>query len=279
MKKKLLIALPVCVLTIVILCLVLFTEGKGDISLAQRIRADGFLSEKILYNEETGEPVRKVYVVAANDSEAAEKDSFLWFRNRYDSIASHIELNIAFGSDGTACLADSFDSVNENSVKLERVLGFVHEKNDLYKGFLFNLCEYSDVATFASTLEALELEKRSFIKGIDENSLSVISRYFRNIPVLCSYSSDTVSSIEQLKENGANGIICYYTDASPSLIRLAKESGLSVWVECEADIYVTVKAIYYGADGIISTNPDMVSHCIQDWGTDENLLETLIENY
>lgn len=279
MKKKLLIALLVCVAAVVILCLVFFTKGAGDMSLAQRIRAGGFLSEQILYNEETGEPLREVFVAAANDSEAAQTDSFLWFRNRYDSVSSHVELNVAFGSDGTAYLADSYDSVTENSVKLERVLDFLSEKNDSYRGFLFNLCEYGKLADFAAFSEAFELKNRCFITGADELSVSSVSKYFREIPVLCSYSSDTVSSLEQLKERGADGIIFDFADFSPSLIKSAKKVGLCVWVDCGADIYATVKAVYYGADGIVSSNPDMASQCIQDWGYEENLLDLLIDNF
>ncbi len=279
MKKKLLIALPVCVVAVVVLCLVFFTKGEGDMSLAQRIRADSFLSEQILYNEETGEPLREVFVAAANDSEAAPTDSFLWFRNRYDTVASHIQLNIAFGADGTAYLADSYDNVTESSVKLDRVVEFIFEKNDSERGLILNLCEYGNLAEFAAFSEAFGLEERSFVAGVDEISLASVSKYFREIPVLCTYSSDTVGSLEQLKERGADGIICDYSDFSPSFVRTAKEVGLTVWVNCEADIYATVKAVYYGADGIISSNPDMVSQCIQDWGFEENLLEFLIDSF
>ncbi len=247
-------------------------------TLIQRAKADSYLSENIFFDEETGEKIRTVNVAAANDSEAAEEDSFLWFRNRYESIATHVELNIAFDSAGVAYLANSFDSANESAVTFERVLRFVVGQEDTRTGFVLNLHEYTNIATVAANIESLELDGRTVITGVTENSVSAVSRYFRNTPVLCDYNSSNILSLEQLQERGADGILCSYKDFSPLLLKKAKELKMLVWVDCEAHLYGTVNAIYHGADGIISSKPDAVSYCAHNWG-DERMLDILLDEF
>lgn len=277
-KKKLLIILPACALVALLLCFLLFFKGQDNMTLIQRAKADSYLSENIFFNEETGEEIRTVKVAAANDSEAAEEDSFLWFRNRYESVSTHVELNIAFNSEGMAYLADSFESVNENSVPFERVLRFVIGGEDTRTGFVLNLHEYTNVSILAANIESLELDGRTVITGVTENSVYAVSRYFRNTPVLCDYSGDNILTLEQLRDRGADGILCSYKDFSPSLAKKAKELKMQVWVDCEADLYGTVNAVYNGADGIISSKPDVVSHCVRNWG-DERNLDILLEEF
>lgn len=274
MKKKLLIILPACALAAIFLCFLLCFKGQDNMTLIQRANAGRYLSKNIFIDDETGEKIRSVYVAAANDSEAAEADSFLWFRNRYESVATHVELNLAFDSEGTAYLADSFDSANESAVTFERVLRFVLDQEDTRTGFVLNLHEYTNIASVAANIESLELDGRTVITGVNENSVYAVSRYFRNTLVLCDYSGKNILTLEQLQERGADGILCSYKDFSPSLLKKAKEFNLQVWVNCEADLYGTIKAIYHGADGIISANPDAASYCVQRWG-DERLLKML----
>ncbi|MBQ8026538.1 MAG: hypothetical protein IJ261_00310, partial [Clostridia bacterium] len=104
MKKKLLLAIPAFLILLLFLA---FFKGGDSLTLFQKIQTDQFLASNPFVDEESGEIIHTVHVAAANNSENTAQDSFLEFRNRYDSAASYVELNISFGKDGVAYLADS----------------------------------------------------------------------------------------------------------------------------------------------------------------------------
>ena len=277
MKKKLFIALPVCAVFAALLGFLLLFKGSDTLTVFQKSNVEHYLASNPFIDEESGDIVRSVAVAAANESQAAQADSFLWFRNRYDSAASHVELNIAFDTDGRAYLADSFDSVTDDSVPFERVLTHVVENGDEETGFVINLCEYTALGNLAAGIEKLGLQYRTVVTGVNENSLPTVKRYFSKTPVLCDYGTDTKSSLETLMSNGADGIICSFDVFSVSLLNEARALGLQVWVDCESDVYATLTSLYYCVDGIVSSNPDMATFALESWG--ETLLDEIVCNF
>ncbi len=275
MNKKLLIALPVCALLLILLAFAAFFKGTDTLTFFQKIHVNSMLSSNPFLDEETGDIINPVSVAAANDSNTAQTDTFLWFRNRYESDASHVELDIAFDRDGRAYLADSFDSVKPESVPFERVLAYIVENGDESTGFVINLCEYTSLGTLAANIEQLGLQYRTVIVGIDENALPVVRQYFGKTPLLCSYDSDTNSSLEELAEAGADGIICKSDKLTKSLVKKTEKLGLLLWVDCEDDLYDTVKAFDCCVDGIVSSEPDMASYIYGSWN--ENLIDEIVE--
>ncbi len=265
MNKKLLIASSACVVFVVVICFLLFIKGGDSMNAFERSQVDRFLSVNPFIDEESGDVVRTVSIAAANNDESAERNSFLWFRNRYDQGTSHVLVNVAFNTDGKACLADSFAEANGNSVDFQRVVRQLIQEDDEQTGFVINLCEYGALRDFASTLGAFELERRSVVIGVNENALPVVSESLINVPVLCDYSSATKSSLEELKENGAAGIYCHTEDFSYTLLEKAKSLGMLVWVNCEDEIFGTLEAMYYLADGIVSSKPQMAVLAMDNW--------------
>ena len=270
MNKKLLKALPVCALLLILLSFLAFFKGADTLTFFQEIHVKSMVSSNPFIDEETGDIINSVSIAAANDSTNADSNSFLWFRNRYDSDATHVELNIAFDRSGVPYLADSFDSVNENSVPFERVLRHVVEQGDDETGFVLDLCEYTSLGTLAANIEQLGLQYRTVIVGVDENALTVVKYYFSKTPVLCTYDSDTDSSLEELAEAGADGIICDADKLSKSLVRKTEELGLLLWVDCGDSFYDTVRALDFCVDGIISDVPEMAIFIHGSW--DKNLV-------
>lgn len=271
MKKKLLIALPVCVLSLILLAFLLFFKGADMLTLPQLIEVDGYLAVNPFFDEETGEEKAFVNVAAADNNEAAPKNSFLWFLNRYDKQAGYVELDIAFDSKGLPCLADSYEEALGDSVAFDRVLRHMYEKQDETTGLVVNLTEYSNLESLSAALCQNGFQRRAVITGVNELSVSSVKKYFREIPVLCTYDSDTKSSLEQLKELGADGIICPSDKVSKSLINKAKELDLLVWVRCENEFYGTVKAMNFCVDGVVSTVPEVACIIRDSWG--ENVID------
>lgn len=270
MKKKLLIALPVCLAALVLLAFLLFFKGGDMLTLPQRIAVDRFLSVNPFFDEETSEQTAFVHVANANNSPSTQKNSFLWFMNKYESSASYIELDVAFNKDKAPCLADSYEEANENSVALERILAHIEEKQDSDKGLMINLSEYSYLESLHATIGRADMQSRTVITGVNENSLIFVKNHLPEIPVLCDYKSDTKSSLEELKERGADGIICGSDKLTKSLIKKARELDLLVWVRCENEFYGTVKALNYCVDGIVSTEPEVACMIRDSWG--ENII-------
>lgn len=270
MNKKLLKALPVCALLLILLGFLAFFKGADTLTFFQEIHVKSMLSSNPFIDEETGDIINSVSIAAANDSTNADSNSFLWFRNRYDSDATHVELNIAFDRSGVPYLADSFDSVTEESVPFERVLRHVVEQGDEETGFVLNLCEYTSLGTLAANIEQLGLQYRTVIVGVDENALTVVKYYFSKTPVLCTYDSDTDSSLKELAEAGADGIICDADKLTKSLVRKTEELGLLLWVDCGDDFYDTVRALDFCVDGIVSDIPETAIFTHGYWN--ENLL-------
>ncbi len=280
MKKKLLIALPVCILLAVAAALaafVAFHKGEDTLTYFQRKHVQSMLSTIPYIDAESGEIISPVAIAAANDSKGAESDSFLWFRNRYESEASHVELNIAFDREGVPYLADSFDSVTENSVPFERVLRHIVEQGDEDTGFVLNLCEYTSLGTLAANIEQLGLQYRTVIVGVNEISLPAVKTYFAKTPVLCTYDSDTKSSLEELAAAGADGIICKPDELREDFVRKTEELGLLLWVDCEDEFYGTMVAFNFCVDGILSSAPEMANYIYGMWG--ENLIEDIVYQF
>lgn|GEM_PF-6522131 len=271
MKKKLLIALPACVAALIMLAFLLFFKGGDMLTLPQRIEVDRLLSVNPFFDEETGEQISFVHVANANNSPSTEKNSFLWFLNKYESSASYIELDVAFNNEKIPCLADSYEAANENSVTLERILVYVNEQNDSERGFVINLNEYSYLESLNGMICQMSMQNRTMITGVNEKALSSVKKFMPELSVLCDFDSDTKSSLKELKELGADGIICSSDKLSKSLAKKAKEHDLRLWVRCENKVYDTIKAMYYCVDGIVSTEPDVACMIRDSWG--ENIID------
>lgn len=271
MNKKLLKALPVCALLLILLGFLAFFKGADTLTFFQKIHVKSMLSSNPFVDEETGDIVNFVSVAAANDSTNTDSNSFLWFRNRYESDATHVELNIAFDRSGVPYLADSFDDVTKDSVPFERVLRHVVDQGDDETGFVLNLCEYTSLGTLVANIEQLGLQYRTVIVGVDENALSVVKYYFTKTPVLCTYDSDTDLSLKELAEAGADGIICEADKLTKSLVKETEELGLLLWVDCGDDFYDTVRALNFCVDGIVSDVPEMAVFIHSSW--DKNLID------
>jgi len=270
-KKKLLIALPACVAALIMLAFLLFFKGGDMLTLPQRIEVDRLLSVNPFFDEETGEQISFVHVANANNSPSTEKNSFLWFLNKYESSASYIELDVAFNNEKIPCLADSYEAANENSVTLERILVYVNEQNDSERGFVINLNEYSYLESLNGMICQMSMQNRTMITGVNEKALSSVKKFMPELSVLCDFDSDTKSSLKELKELGADGIICSSDKLSKSLAKKAKEHDLRLWVRCENKVYDTIKAMYYCVDGIVSTEPDVACMIRDSWG--ENIID------
>lgn len=270
MKKKLLIALPVCLAALVLLAFLLFFKGGDMLTLPQRIAVDRFLSVNPFFDEETGEQTAFVHVANANNSPSTQKNSFLWFLNKYESSASYIELDVAFNKDKVPCLADSYEQVNEESVKLRRILDHINNNKDAETGLVINLNEYSYLESIHATIGRADMQDRTVITGVSENSLIFVKNHLPEIPVLCDYNSHTKSSLEELKDHGADGIVCDSAKLTESLLKRARELDLLVWVRCENEFYGTVKALNYCVDGIVSTEPELACMIRDSWG--ENII-------
>lgn len=270
MNKKLLKALPVCALLLILLGFLAFFKGADTLTFFQKIHVKSMLSSNPFVDEETGDIVNFVSVAAANDSTNTDSNSFLWFRNRYESDATHVELNIAFDRSGVPYLADSFDDVTKDSVPFERVLRHVVDQGDDETGFVLNLCEYTSLGTLVANIEQLGLQYRTVIVGVDENALSVVKYYFTKTPVLCTYDSDTDLSLKELAEAGADGIICEADKLTKSLVKETEELGLLLWVDCGDDFYDTVRTLNFCVDGIVSDVPEMAVFIHSSW--DKNLI-------
>ena len=254
MNKKLLKALPVCALLLILLGFLAFFKGADTLTVFQKLHVNSMISSNPFIDEETGEIINPVSFAAANDSTNADTNSFLWFRNIYESGATHVVLDIAFDRSGVAYLASSFDDVTAESVTFERVLGHAAEYGDGEIGFVLNLCEYTSLAGIAANIEQTGLQYNTVITGVNENALSVVTRYFAKTPVLCTYDSETKMTLEELSEAGADGIICKADKLSGALVKKARSLGLLVWVECDDDLYDTIRAFNFCVDGMVFHN-------------------------
>ncbi|MBQ5825352.1 MAG: hypothetical protein IIW48_11180 [Clostridia bacterium] len=263
MKNKLLLALPAVAVLLVFL---LFFKGGDRLTLPQRIAVNGYLSANPFFGEESGDLLHFVDVAAGNDSEATEKNTFLWFLNRCDGDATYVELDIAFDSDNRPCLADSYDTVGENPVLFERVLGHIGGLDYKEVRLVLNLREYTNLESLNAAICQNNMQRRTLITGVNEISLPAVVKCFNNVNILCDYDSHTKSSLEQLKELGARGIICSADKLTKSLADEAKELEMLIWVRCDNEVYGTLKAMNYCVDGVVSSVPEFACMVRDSWG-------------
>ena len=261
MQKKVIIAL-ICVAVAVSGSFLCLYKGRDEVTFFQRQYINQYLSKSPFETDEDGRAVL-IPVAVASQTDGYSAGEFLGARNQIDYRTGCIEVKVAVTDSNTAVLADSYSSIGENSTELRRVIEQM--QNDGAERLVVNLSEYSRLSAINYVLTNSFVQTGCVITGVDEYALEYVVGYFPKLHVLCNYSKDSERSLEDIKQAGASGIFVPAESISKSLFNSAKELDLAIWVDCGADVYDTVKAVKFGADGIVSSRPDFADAIVTAW--------------
>ena len=267
MLKKALICFGSAV-GLLVICLFLFVyKGSDEVTFFQRQNINQYLSA-VPFEQDAGGNNILMPVAVASGTDGYPCDTFLGARNQIDYATGYVEVKVAVTPENEVILAEGFTSYDEEkSVRLSRVIGQLSEEYEDY-GIVIELSEYSRLSYLNAILVNRGVVTKSVITGVHENSVSYIKGFFPQTRVLCDYNGKNRLNLAEIRASGADGILCTGEAYNSSLAEKAKAEGLLVWVDCGSDVYATVKAMKFGADGIISDRPDFVTTMRMWWEKD-----------
>ena len=267
MLKKALICAASAV-GLLVVCLLLFVyKGSDEVTFFQRQNINQYLSS-VPFEQDAGGNNIIMPVAIASGTDDYPCDTFLGARNQIDYATGYIEVKVAVTPENEVILAEGLTSYNEeNSVRLSRVINQLSEEYEKY-GMVIELSEYSRLSYLNAILVNRSMVTKSVITGVHENAVSYIKGFFPQTRVLCDYNGENRLSLAEIRAAGADGILCTGEAFNSSLAEKARAEGLLVWVDCDSDVYATVKAMKFGADGLVSDRPNFVSEMRLWWNED-----------
>lgn len=253
---------------LLVLCLLLFVfKGSDEVTFFQRQNINQFLAS-VPFEQDAGGNNIIMPVAVASGTDDYPCDTFLGARNQIDYATGYVEVKVAVTPENEVVLAEGLTSYDEEkSVRLSRVIAQLSEEYEDC-GIVIELSEYSRLSYLNAVLVSREMVIKSVITGVHENAVSYIKGFFPQTRVLCDYDGKNRLSLAEIRAAGADGILCTGEAFNSSLAEKAKEEGLLVWVDCGSDVYATVCAMKFGADGIISDRPEFISAMRMWWSKD-----------
>ncbi|MBR3755263.1 MAG: hypothetical protein IKK49_09260 [Clostridia bacterium] len=267
MLKKALICFGSAV-GLLVLCLLLFVYKGGDeVTFFQRQNINQYLSA-VPFEQDAGGNNIIMPVAVASGTDGYPCDTFLGARNQIDYATGYVEVKVAVTPENEVILAEGYTAYDEEkSVRLSRVINQLAQEYDEF-GVVIELSEYSRLSYLNAVLVNREVVTKSVITGVHENAVSYVKSFFPQTKVLCDYNGENRLSLAEIRASGADGILCAGEVFNSSLAEKAREEGLLVWVDCDSDVYATVKAMKFGADGIVSDRPGFVADMRMWWSAD-----------
>ena len=267
MLKKALICFGSAV-GLLVLCLLLFVYKGGDeVTFFQRQNINQYLSA-VPFEQDAGGNNIIMPVAVASGTDGYPCDAFLGARNQIDYATGYVEVKVAVTPENEVILAEGYTAYDEEkSVRLSRVINQLAQEYDEF-GVVIELSEYSRLSYLNAVLVNREVVTKSVITGVHENAVSYVKSFFPQTKVLCDYNGENRLSLAEIRASGADGILCAGEVFNSSLAEKAREEGLLVWVDCDSDVYATVKAMKFGADGIVSDRPGFVADMRMWWSAD-----------
>lgn len=267
MLKKALICFGSAV-GLLVICLLLFVyKGIDEVTFFQRQNINQYLSA-VPFEQDAGGNNILMPIAVASGTDGYPCDTFLGARNQIDYATGYVEVKVAVTPENEVILAEGFTSYDEEkSVRLSRVIGQLSEEYEDY-GIVIELSEYSRLSYLNAILVNRGVVTKSVITGVYENSVSYIKGFFPQTKVLCDYDGENRLSLAEIRAAGADGILCTGDAFNSALAEKARAEGLIIWVDCGSDVYATMKAMKFGADGIVSDRPEFVSTMRMWWEKD-----------
>lgn len=253
---------------LLLLCLFLFViKGSDEVTFFQRQNINQYLSS-VPFEQDAGGNNIIMPVAVASGTDDYPCDTFLAARNQIDYATGYVEVKVAVTPENEVILAEGFTSYDEkDSVRLSRVIAQLSEEYEDC-GIVIELSEYSRLSYLNAVLVSRGMVTKSIITGVHENAVSYIKGFFPQTRVLCDYDGENRLSLAEIRACGADGILCTGEAFNSSLAEKAKEEGLLVWVDCGSDVYATIKAMKFAADGIITDRPEFVTQMRMWWEKD-----------
>ena len=253
---------------LLVLCLLLFVYKGGDeVTFFQRQNINQYLSA-VPFEQDAGGNNIIMPVAVASGTDGYPCDTFLGARNQIDYATGYVEVKVAVTPENEVILAEGYTAYDEEkSVRLSRVINQLAQEYDEF-GVVIELSEYSRLSYLNAVLVNREVVTKSVITGVHENAVSYVKSFFPQTKVLCDYNGENRLSLAEIRASGADGILCAGEVFNSSLAEKAREEGLLVWVDCGSDVYATVKAMKFGADGIVSDRAGFVADMRMWWSAD-----------
>ena len=208
-------------------------------------------------------------VAAAVGSDGYERNTFIGSRIQMEDEPNYIEVNLASNADGKLVLADSYFDANEKSVDVYRVARSLIQ-NTKSPSLLVNLAEYTDLNAVSALLLSSSRFANAAVRGVDENTIAYVSRYFPSNAVLCEYSAQNKLSLTEIKAKGADGVYCSASMLSARFAKKVHDAGLQLWIDCGSSAYRVVKTMSMAqyVDGMVTAKPSLALNLEQTWSYD-----------
>ena len=186
--------------------------------------------------------------------------------------AQIVEIDVSFRPDGTPCAIHKNEPSQNEGGNLEDIFKAV-AVSDTCKMNL-DLKSVKNLPAVDELVEKYNLTGRAFFTGVGVDWCETVRNnsklpYYLNSSVVNDRLNPEKSAekiCEKIKECGALGLNCHFTDASETLCRTLHKNNLllSAWTANKK--LVQCRLLAMGVDNITTRRPDLLDFCIRNWG-------------
>lgn len=186
--------------------------------------------------------------------------------------AQVVEIDVSFRPDGSPCVIHKESPSQNEGAELDDILRAV-SVSDTCK-INIDLKSINNLPAVDKLVEKYNLSERAFFTGVGVDWCETVKNnsslpYFLNgsaIPDKPGTEKNAEALCAKIKECGAIGLNCQYSNVSETLCKTLHKNGLllSAWTADNRIIQCRLLAV--GVDNITTKRPDVLSLCIKNWG-------------
>ena len=186
--------------------------------------------------------------------------------------ADVIEVDVRQRLDGTVVMGHDIITTNTAGVELDTAFSIIEKSNIKVN---LDIKEIRSLENLYKLVKAHKLENRVFLTGVETFQVDNVKKYCPGLEYYVNYipsrikifSEDyQVKIINMLKETGAVGINCNYSNASRTLSEVLHKNGykLSVWTVDKE--FQMKRALVLMPDNITTNRVNELKEVIKNWG-------------
>ena len=187
--------------------------------------------------------------------------------------AQIVEIDVSFRPDGTPCAIHKDEPSQNEGNDLEEIFKAVAVSDTCRMNL--DLKSVKNLPAVDELLERYNLNGRAFFTGVGIDWCETVNNnsslpYYLNASVKTDRLNPEKSAekiCETIRNCGAIGLNCHFTDASETLCRTLHKNGLllSAWTANKKVVQCRLLAM--GVDNITTKRPDLLKFCVENWGS------------
>lgn len=260
-NKKLTAIIAVCLVAVIIAVCVL---AGAIVNVVHQKKIKAFLDSKFETNGEMN-------VISDSADVDGGKNSIAGIKEAHRLGADTVTLDLCFNGSDVPVIADDYDSINKDTLKLEEVFKLLTDEK--YQNLMLNLRikQLGSLKKFNELFLKYDVSGRVMISGIDKDHYSLISGDATSAALFFDYvpKADSKESLDEIlslqKDYGISGVIINLKDINSELSEKLNQRGIIYIVSGADDELSMYSVLGTGAYNIETAYPDQLKEVCFKW--------------